>query len=564
MSNGYVIWKNGLDGEKPNPYAVKQGNTYIDRMFYTRSMDVRSSFYEFVDFLYRIQRKEAEKEKRFLTLKLEQMRKNAIDLQRVEAINRAFQDNNFGLAYTLMLELDTSIEELKRELKSPHFNNISHMNSFWGKQFSSYFEKILQGQVEIRGHQLVSTINANPNLTISSIVDGWITEMIGGSQGVAMQSLEPLREQMKKELLQYFQKAGIQGVNSYTNSIFGSTGNLTQLRKLKTTQKKNGKDKELSNVIREAANCIGNAVGKGVAQELVVTSQQGRNGISFNTGTVQKQIRNEFTGQGYKVAQKGDITSFELFNAEIDFEGLAKSVFSQSMLSTEEQIKLLREKLEYLSTQKATDVFEISTNVKGYRSKKDLQIEGEGSFAQRTSNLVKMAQEAEGIPQYSMEKLIFMLNNTVDGCIMENRVDRLTNYIAAVCVAWMWDDYTDLFSVSESNTGIQKIRMFNSGGFYYSASQIIGQTLEELLKRQKGSSFVVVDIIPPSFDADGMYASLKNKYPVPFSGNKEAWDSALRPRWDEMRNYVRDNGKISIKFNQQGLEELLGKLEQYL
>lgn len=54
MSNGYVIWKNGLDGEKPNPYAVKQGNTYIDRMFYTRSMDVRSSFYEFVGFLYRI------------------------------------------------------------------------------------------------------------------------------------------------------------------------------------------------------------------------------------------------------------------------------------------------------------------------------------------------------------------------------------------------------------------------------------------------------------------------------------------------------------------------------
>jgi hypothetical protein len=31
-----------------------------------------------------------------------------------------------------------------------------------------------------------------------------------------------------------------------------------------------------------------------------------------------------------------------------------------------------------------------------------------------------MAQEAEGIPAYSMEKLIFMLNNTVDGCIAEN------------------------------------------------------------------------------------------------------------------------------------------------
>jgi hypothetical protein len=34
----------------------------------------------------------------------------------------------------------------------------------------------------------------------------------------------------------------------------------------------------------------------------------------------------------------------------------------------------------------------------------------------------------------------------------------------------MWDDYTDLMSVSESDAEIQKVRMFNSGGIYYSAS----------------------------------------------------------------------------------------------
>jgi hypothetical protein len=99
-----------------------------------------------------------------------------------------------------------------------------------------------------------------------------------------------------------------------------------------------------------------------------------------------------------------------------------------------------------------------------------MSIEGVGSFNQRTKNLVKMAQEAEGIPAFSMEKLIFMLNNTVEGCIASYCVDRLVNYIAAVCVAWMWDDYTELFSLSESSSAIQKIRMFNSGGQYYSAS----------------------------------------------------------------------------------------------
>jgi hypothetical protein len=47
MSNGYVIWRNGLAGEPPNFYGVRQGSTYADRMFYIRSLDVRSSFYKF-------------------------------------------------------------------------------------------------------------------------------------------------------------------------------------------------------------------------------------------------------------------------------------------------------------------------------------------------------------------------------------------------------------------------------------------------------------------------------------------------------------------------------------
>jgi hypothetical protein len=65
--------------------------------------------------------------------------------------------------------------------------------------------------------------------------------------------------------------------------------------------------------------------------------------------------------------------------------------------------------------------------------------------------------------------------------------------------------------------------MFNSGGYYYSASQIIRKTIDELLDNYKGSSFVIVDINPPSFDADSMYLSLKDKYPVPHSESKQEW-----------------------------------------
>jgi hypothetical protein len=77
---------------------------------------------------------------------------------------------------------------------------------------------------------------------------------------------------------------------------------------------------------------------------------------------------------------------------------------------------------------------------------------------------------ADGLPKNSVEKLIFMLANTMDGCIAEDRIAEIGNYIAAVAVAWMWDDYTGLFSTVSTPGKIEEVRMFASGGIYYSAS----------------------------------------------------------------------------------------------
>jgi hypothetical protein len=46
------------------------------------------------------------------------------------------------------------------------------------------------------------------NLTIDSLVDEWIEELMAGSDGVVMESLMPMRKRMKKELSDYFIKAG--------------------------------------------------------------------------------------------------------------------------------------------------------------------------------------------------------------------------------------------------------------------------------------------------------------------------------------------------------------------
>lgn len=66
MSNGYVIYLKGLDDEPPNPFAVKQGSTYVYRMFDKRSMDKRASYYQFTSYLKQIADKAATNEQKYL------------------------------------------------------------------------------------------------------------------------------------------------------------------------------------------------------------------------------------------------------------------------------------------------------------------------------------------------------------------------------------------------------------------------------------------------------------------------------------------------------------------
>jgi hypothetical protein len=130
----------------------------------------------------------------------------------------------------------------------------------------------------------------------------------------------------------------------------------------------------------------------------------------------------------------------------------------------------VEDQLNKIAQASDTQIFKVVTNVKGYQSRHNLQIEKEGSFAQRGNNLMKIAEEAEGLPKYSMEKILFMLNNTIPGCLNENRIHYIVDYIAAICVAWMWDDYTDLLSVEERGGSMNTVHIFSTGGVYYSSS----------------------------------------------------------------------------------------------
>ena len=72
------------------------------------------------------------------------------------------------------------------------------------------------------------------------------------------------------------------------------------------------------------------------------------------------------------------------------------------------------------------------------------------------------------------------------------------------------------------------------------------RTLEDLNSKAGSQSFIYAKITPPNFDAEVMYRELKDKYPVEGMPGGEARQNTLAKRWDEMRDRVMSEGRVSI------------------
>ena len=101
----------------------------------------------------------------------------------------------------------------------------------------------------------------------------------------------------------------------------------------------------------------------------------------------------------------------------------------------------------------------------------------------------------------------------MDDCVASHHKELLGDYFSAIFAAWMWDDYTEMFKMAERDN-IKRIRIFNSGGLYFSASQMMKRTLEDLQNEAGSSSFIYAEITPPTFNPHAFYSSLKTKYSV--------------------------------------------------
>ena len=561
MSNGYSIYRRGLGGYEPNPTAVQQGLTYEDRMFNIKSTNIRASYGQFLDYLRKIIATQSEIEERYLRLKLEQLRKmNIIDPSYLDQIAAAVEGKDYNTAYTLLLRRDKDLEKFKQEAASNRFKSFQKTNEFWSSQFSKFIQNKLQQQIEAQAGSDVLHLDFDTDF--SSLVDEFLTKILD-SPDVKNNSLNFIKKQFVDGLKKVFENFS---TLNFDIALKDNSMNVTDITNSKLNMShfitKKGKFRKPSAIAKNIADAIYASIGRGLSTEVyAIGSLQKIGAKGLATGELTKEIKNEFTGEVYNVQQKADAIGFEVFNADIDIDSIVDEIYAQNVSKNGGSLLSAIEKRvnEALESTSVGEMFELTENIKGYTSNYNLKIEGEGNFYNRMSNLKKI-----DLGGNMTSKLIFMLNNTTKGCIADGRISEIADYLAAVAVAWMWDDYEEIFNISDTpaSSRINRVHLFNSGGAYFTASQILQQTLENLEGDTDPNKFVNVKINPASPYPDSDYILLRGEVPISkFSAmSKDEQQEELKREWDIVKDYTMKNGTMSIDFNQKQLDELLSGL----
>ena len=552
VGNHYAIWQSGLSGDASNLWAVRAGVRTSVAALKNHSTHGNAIYKQLIDFLWKIQRQEETKEKDWISKKEAQLSQFGIESQYQQAIQGAINRKEFGLAYTLMTQANQDLKELTREL-GKNGQSMARLNKFWKAQFERYFVKKLD-----KAFQQKELGDLNVNLSIDQILNEWIDELIQGSE-VSMDSIRYIRDTMEDGLLTLFKNQNIH-LSSKDNLLDVDFKQFVSAKRVVKKKNNGGRSETLNGLLHRVETTIGKGLQKGLSAELLAIGESGRaGGTSLGAGNIQKTIANEFTGKFSKVQQKSDVISIEAYNTIIDYSPFVDDFYEQIKEGGQVGLKKLEQKLQQI-IKDTDDIYIVEVNTKGYKSLRDLHIEKEGSFNARMNNLYSMK---DSFPAKSIDQLIFLLNNTMDDCVASHHKDLLGDYFSAIFAAWMWDDYTEMFKLAQSD-GVKRIRIFNSGGMYFSASQMMKITLEDLQNQAGSSSFIYAKIEPPSFNPHEYYDSLKEKYPIEGLPGGQERQNLLAQRWDDMRNKVMKEGQVSIYIRQKQLDELFGKLLSFM
>ena len=553
IKNNYVIFREGLGGQDPNPIALDRGYEAGYSLLGKVSYHGNSSFSKLISYLERIQVREARKEREFISKKLTKLREVLPEEYYIK-ISYALEKEDYSSAYTLLQNFHKDLSELRREISSNKFRSFQKTNSFWATSFANYLGEELERYLTFEGDKLIAT---GTGVKLDDLVNKFLTDKLGASNGIIAHGLELERERYLEQLEKVFRDKGIVPKNWNRSQPVFNKNRKKDYTSLARGIKKN-KDEE-SKSIKAIGEALGNSIMWGIGSEIQAAVNAKRTGsTAIMTGrferTTLSMLEDSFNQD---VQQKGDLLTINVFTGEYDLDSIVKKIFDNQPDITIEQ---LRE--EITKALPELEIFETSENIKGYRSNFDLKIEQEGNFNRRLANLKKLADNND-----VFNKLIFILINTTEGCLFDKRLDEIGNYIAASFAAWMWDDYDEIYNLNNKPSNYKKLHIFNSGGAYFTASTLMKAALEQLknnydengMTKRNVSSLVNVDI-KPGYYSDKEYLHLIDLEDMRISSSTNIQET-LKKRWEAVKAAVLERGHMSVSIRQKELDKLLGNLE---
>ncbi len=553
IKNNYVIFREGLGGQDPNPIALDRGYEAGYSLLGKVSYHGNSSFSKLISYLERIQVREARKEREFISKKLTKLREVLPEEYYIK-ISNALEKEDYSSAYTLLQNSHKDLSELRREISSNKFRSFQKTNSFWATSFANYLGEELERYLTFEGDKLIAT---GTGVKLDDLVNKFLTDKLGASNGIIAHGLELERERYLEQLEKVFRDKGIVPKNWNRSQPVFNKNRKKDYTSLAKGIKKN-KDEE-SKSIKAIGEALGNSIMWGIGSEIQAAVNAKRTGsTAIMTGrferTTLSMLEDSFNQD---VQQKGDLLTINVFTGEYDLDSIVKKIFDNQPDITIEQ---LRE--EITKALPELEIFETSENIKGYRSNFDLKIEQEGNFNRRLANLKKLADNND-----VFNKLIFILINTTEGCLFDRRLDEIGNYIAASFAAWMWDDYDEIYNLNNKPSNYKKLHIFNSGGAYFTASTLMKAALEQLknnydengMTKRNVSSLVDVDI-KPGYYSDKEYLHLIDLEDMRISSSTNIQET-LKKRWEAVKAAALERGHMSVSIRQKELDKLLGNLE---
>lgn len=586
LTEHYPIWWHGLTAEYVpgngpvivQPRYMRELGKQIRHTMAHPDAQIKSEVEAFLSEMERIIQNERSREDAAIQFAIDKIKNifinnNAPIPPTVQLAETAFNKGRFSEAYTWLMHYQENVDVLKKEVQHKnqygnyYFNNISHMNYFWRNEFSTFLSNYFQSRIN-ESNQIDFSTTDSPE----EIVNQYIQTILGESEPELKDKIQGNIDLMNARFQGMYEDLGL----SYSKKKITRTDFQTILKAAEV--KKGVKHKATKASIEEVARFIGYEVGRGIGAEVAAVAQGAAVGHSQLTGLLKKSIVNK-AGDKTSVAIKPDAITIMLDQAALDIPEIAAKMSdlmtSQNYEEYEQNSKLFDEVLQNNSMQ----AFQVLENVKGYQSKKALII-GSGTISQRTNEL-KLLMTNANLPQDTINRLLFLLNNTFEDCIADWAPDQkeyLKLYLGMVCAIWLFDDYEAIYVDTQAaqTSGLQRVRIFVSGGNYYTLSEILSNTCEKVREYlQDDEESTVKSLL--TFGVSGFPKSrAQTAYQETVDSNQKAMNEAreagdtdrvqelLKQRWDKMREVVMDTGKITLAFRQSQLEQLLNNFEAYL